>query len=158
MNVCEALIRLFRPADEFTDIPLTPEQRALLGLNPNTPLSVSASSDNIITPPRYTKSSSRTGSPVFYTPAQHTGASPSMASSPLRRSGGPERRLSGSFGSSTSGFGSPAPGNRRLYEKSITPSKIGGASVVPGNKWLYEKSIQRKSMPFLLAMVCIAKC
>jgi nucleoporin POM34 len=42
--------------DEITDIPLTPSQRALLGLNPSTPstaVSIAGAGGAFITPPRY---------------------------------------------------------------------------------------------------------
>ncbi|KAG0133722.1 nuclear pore complex component-domain-containing protein [Tuber indicum] len=145
-NVGESIIRLLAPADEFTDISLTPEQRKLLGLNPNTPLSASASIGNIVTPPRYTKStpSSRTGSPSF---GASTSGSPTlqrkstpqtpppMTPSPLRMGGGLERRQGNGIGSPSGGpFSGGSPG-----------VKLAGASVVPGNKWLYEKNIQRKN-------------
>lgn len=144
-NVLEAGYKLLRPADEFTDIPLTPEQRKLLGLNPDTPLSAAASGGAIVTPPRYTKStpSSRSGSPNFGvsngspTMARKAAATPPpMTPSPLRMGGGVERRASGGFGPPVFG-GSPVVGG-----------KVGGSSVVPGNKWLYEKNLQRKNMPF----------
>lgn len=146
-NIVESITQLLSPADEFTDIPLTPDQRKLLGLNPNTPLSASASMGNIVTPPRYTKStpSSRTGSPSF---GASTSGSPTLqrksapqtppaiSPSPLRMGGGLERRQS-------NGFGSPNVG---LHSGGSPGVKLAGASVVPGNKWLYEKNIQRKSM------------
>lgn len=136
-NILESLYNLLRPVDEFTDIPLTPEQRKLLGLNPDTPLSHVATEGSIVTPPRYTKnapSSSRTGSPVSFntsvsspSPPQSrktTATPPPMTSSPLRMGGVVDRRSS---------FGSPSPAAARV-----------GSSVVPNNKWLYEKNLQRK--------------
>lgn len=136
-NILESLYKLFRPVDEFTDIPLTPEQRRLLGLNPDAPLSPAAAEGSIIIPPRYTKnapSSSRTGSPIPFntsvtspSPPQGrkaTATPPPMNPSPLRMGGVVDRK---------STFGSPSP----------APARAGN-SVVPNNKWLYEKSLQRK--------------
>ncbi|KAL0640033.1 hypothetical protein Q9L58_000861 [Maublancomyces gigas] len=144
-NILDAGYKFLRPADEFTDIPLTPEQRKLFGLNPDTPLSATASGGAFVTPPRYTKSttSSRSGSPNFGVStsspnmARNAAATPPpMTPSPLRMGGAVERRTSGGFGSLVFG-GSP-----------VASGKVGSSSVVPGNKWIYEKNLQRKSMPF----------
>ncbi|RPB03594.1 hypothetical protein L873DRAFT_1787000 [Choiromyces venosus 120613-1] len=126
-NIAESLTRLLTPADEFTDITLTPEQRKLLGLNPNTPLSASASMGNIVTPPRYTKStpSSRAGSPSF-------GASTSGSPTLQRKSA----------------LQTPPP----MFSGGSPGVKPAGASVVPGPKWLYEKNIQRKSMFYIFSL------
>ncbi|KMU74707.1 hypothetical protein CISG_00637 [Coccidioides immitis RMSCC 3703] len=63
-NIATALYPLFRRKDDILDIPLTPSQRALLGLKPNsTPPTTPGSS--YITPPRYRISSgSRRPSPL----------------------------------------------------------------------------------------------
>ncbi|MCJ1365915.1 hypothetical protein MMC16_005040 [Acarospora aff. strigata] len=59
-NIGKALYPLARPKDEMLDIPLTPSQRALLGLDPNAtpPLT---SGQQYVTPPRYQRS--RGGTP-----------------------------------------------------------------------------------------------
>ncbi|KAL7274956.1 hypothetical protein RUND412_002110 [Rhizina undulata] len=141
-NIFESLMRLLRPADEFTDLPLTPTQRKLLGLNPDSPLSENARLASAITPPRYPKSTptSRSGSPSFGASTssptmQRKAAStpPPMTPSPLRMGGGFGDRMSSSTGS---GFGSLGAGS---------PIRVGGkSSLTLGNKWVYEKNIQRK--------------
>jgi len=123
------IIPFFSYQDEMTDIPLTPSQRSLLGLNPSvqsTPASVA--SGGYITPPRYRRSSgsfsSSTGSQadlpfsdrrsisVNYSPLSPSrypvGFSPTP-SHPIRR------RASGSpF--------SPSPTASPLFHKAISQS------------------------------------
>ncbi|KAJ5786389.1 uncharacterized protein N7503_011601 [Penicillium pulvis] len=62
-NILLALYPLFRPTDNLSDIPLTPTQRALLGLDPTAtpPLTPGTT---YVTPPRYRVSTSRKGSPA----------------------------------------------------------------------------------------------
>jgi nucleoporin POM34 len=63
INVLTALYPLFSPKDDLADIPLTPTQRSLLGLDPNsTPPATPGT--RYVTPPRYRLASgSRAGSP-----------------------------------------------------------------------------------------------
>jgi len=145
------------------DIPLTPSQRALLGLKPsNTPLSTTSQT---ATPPRYSRSRSTTPKSII----SDRGSSPSTSSnaSPLddrgrRRSGSVENkslreslRAGSNSGSPYGGNGSPLVqktliGNteRRLsFDMSVSDninnytSQIGNgkASVGLNNKWLYER-------------------
>ncbi|KAK9464363.1 nuclear pore complex component-domain-containing protein [Lipomyces arxii] len=83
-NIIDGLIRLVRPKDQLTDVPLTPTQRKLMGLDPgpNTPITP-------ITPPKYVKNMSLTREsprPSPLNPASatkpHTPASASSALSP----------------------------------------------------------------------------
>ncbi|KAI2622106.1 NPCC-domain-containing protein [Hypomontagnella submonticulosa] len=87
-NIGTNLLPLFRPKDDFSDIPLTPGQRRLLGLPPSsappTPGSVYS------TPPRYSRTPSISGS------------------------AGSKRSFSGSPHSPSSNYGSPIGGNGTL--------------------------------------------
>ncbi|TGZ77155.1 hypothetical protein EX30DRAFT_344347 [Ascodesmis nigricans] len=64
-NIFHSLRPLFSQPDDFSDLALTPDQRKLLGLNPDTPLSPNVKVTDFITPPRYQKSTppSRSNSP-----------------------------------------------------------------------------------------------
>ncbi|KAE8152507.1 nuclear pore complex component-domain-containing protein [Aspergillus avenaceus] len=64
-NILVALYPLFRPKDNLSDIPLTPTQRALLGLDPSATTSLTPGS-TYVTPPKYrlSGSGSRAGSPA----------------------------------------------------------------------------------------------
>ncbi|KAK0739777.1 nuclear pore complex component-domain-containing protein [Apiosordaria backusii] len=72
-NILLALLPLFRPKDDLSDIPLTPAQRELLGLPPSKTPPTPASA--ISTPPKYSRTPSIAGSPA--------GSIRSYASSPL---------------------------------------------------------------------------
>jgi nucleoporin POM34 len=151
------LARRYYP-DDLADIPLTPSQRASMGLKadvrpPQTPGSQFAS-PNYVTPPRYQRATPRSASfdrssqpPLTGSPraglAKSTSNSPFSPSantaSPLFQKalgGSATKRLSyGGSPLSSSLFGesssSTAPGTP-------TPS-TGKASVSLNNKWLYEK-------------------
>ncbi|PSK36564.1 hypothetical protein B9Z65_1747 [Elsinoe australis] len=157
INFIFAFRPLLRKPDDFNDIPLTPSQRALLGLKPsNTPLTPGS---QIATPPRYSRSATpkssasdrgSSRSPLSGSPLTGRGRSGSMdrslghgnragsgspySGSPLVRealTGGASRRLSfDTGGSSSSGLPStPTP--------SMSTSR---ASVGLNNKWLYERN------------------
>lgn len=165
INIFSALLPLIRRyyPDDIADIPLTPSQRASMGLktdvlSPQTPGSA-YQSPNYVTPPRYQRSTPRSGSfsaqdrgsqsPLSGSPrggfALSTSNSPFSPStnnntgSPLFQkalNGSATKRLSyggGSFDSSLFGDSSSSavPGTP-------TPS-TGKASVGLNNKWLYEK-------------------
>ncbi|OJJ06964.1 hypothetical protein ASPVEDRAFT_46343 [Aspergillus versicolor CBS 583.65] len=156
LNILVALYPLFRPKDNMSDIPLTPTQRALLGLDPST-TSSSAPATSYVTPPKYRVSSgSRTASP-----ASHSGSplSTSASASSLRFSSGtpfspsPSPLLhkmvanGGRENVRRQSFGSSSPLNRGSpFKESIvmpaTPSPAGGkrGSLGVSNKWLYERS------------------
>ncbi|KAJ5947907.1 hypothetical protein N7466_000922 [Penicillium verhagenii] len=137
VNILIALYPLFRPVDNLSDIPLTPTQRALLGLDPTAtpPLTPGTT---YVTPPRYRVSTSRKGSPAsqsgsplsatpnFSERRVSSGTPFSPASSPLfhkavanggrdtgRRpsfgSSSPLGRSTASFGESSIGPGTPSP-------------------------------------------------
>ncbi|KAJ5664843.1 uncharacterized protein N7477_007291 [Penicillium maclennaniae] len=61
-NIFLALCPLYRPKDDFSDIPLTPTQRALLGMDP-TATPPATPGTTYLTPPRYRMSTSRKASP-----------------------------------------------------------------------------------------------
>lgn len=153
-NIAIALYPLFRPKDDLCDIPLTPTQRSLLGLDPSaTPPATPGSA--YITPPKYRLSASRNASPAskagspLSTSATasgrrlSSGASFSPSTSPLFHkalaNGGRDTGRRPSFGSSSS-FGRSS-----TFDSSIgpaSPSPVGGKRVSLGlsNKWLYERS------------------
>lgn len=140
------LIRRYYP-DDIADIPLTPSQRASMGLKadvraPPTPGSGYAS-PNFVTPPRYQRSTPRSNSfsnqdlgshsPLNGSPRPSLGRSTS--NSPFNLSGSVTQRLGYGSSMNSSLFGdsssSATPGTP-------TPS-TGRASVGLNNKWLYEK-------------------
>lgn len=155
LNIFLALYPLYRPKDDLSDIPLTPTQRALLGLDPTaTPPATPGTA--YVTPPRYRMSTSRKASPasrqtspLSATPTLSerrvsSGPSFSPASSPLFHkavaNGGRDTGRRQSFGSS-----SPLGRSNSFGESSIgpsTPSPLGGkrASLGVSNRWLYERS------------------
>jgi nucleoporin POM34 len=148
LNILINLSPLVRGKDDLSDIPLTPAQRALLGLAPSATPPTSGS--QYITPPRYPRSSTPlsttpnskySGSPGSGRPTPNQG-SPSKGSpfspnaSPLlhKAMGGVGRRSS---------YGSPSPlgpGTFGMAPSTPTPSGAGkGSGVGLNNKWLYEK-------------------
>ncbi|KAL6704513.1 hypothetical protein ACN47E_008142 [Coniothyrium glycines] len=149
------LVRRYYP-DDIADIPLTPSQRASMGLKAGTPTpAADFTSPNYVTPPRYQRSTPRSGSfsnhaenssqsPMTGSPRAALGRStsnspfsPNNTGSPLfQRALNASQRLSyGGSPMSSSLFGdsssSAAPGTP-------TPA-TGKASVGLNNKWLYEK-------------------
>ena len=155
-NIFVASMPLWRSVDTIEDIPLTPSQRNLLGLDPNS--STPATPDtHYITPPRYT-----------YTP------SPQTSNSTSRHSGNANSRRGSSSGRKQMGGSPYSPSASPLWQKAMekrdqsrrhsygshsplgpgTPSKeLGllsqphtpspsmgrGASVALNSKWLYER-------------------
>lgn len=95
-GLCANIIRHLRPAipyiskqDSFSDIPLTPSQRALLGLNPSTqPTPASAASGvHYITPPKYRRlSGSFSGTPGGSATPDRRSISANYSDSPLSTS------------------------------------------------------------------------
>lgn len=154
-NIVEATSRAFRKQDDFTEIPLTPKQRTLLGLDPDKATTVNG---QILTPPRYPRSTptSRSATPVQSGSPSLFSSSPRGTPTPLGRTGAqtpppggsPFRVLTdrrNSFGSST------ASSNGRSVALPATPSPTGktghglasGSSVLPGNRYYYEKMARR---------------
>lgn len=156
------LIRRYYP-DDIADIPLTPSQRASMGLktdvlSPQTPGSAYAS-PNYVTPPRYTRSTPRSNS--FSAQGERSSASPLSGSprasfgqsssnspfSPSNNAGSPlfQKALGGGSATKRLSYGG-SPMSSSLFSDSSssatpgtpTPS-TGKASVGLNNKWLYEK-------------------
>lgn len=141
--------------DDIADIPLTPSQRASMGLkagvlSPQTPGSAFAS-PNYVTPPRYQRSTPRSsfsnhadrgsGSPMTGSPRASFIASPSPSSTgtPLFQKalgGSATKRLS--YGGSPMGSSFFGDSSSSATPGTPTPS-TGKASVGLNNKWLYEK-------------------
>lgn len=154
-NILLALYPLYRPKDDLADIPLTPTQRALLGLDP-TATPPPTPGTNYVTPPRYRMSTSRRASPAsrqtsplsatptFSERRVSSGTPFSPGSSPLFHkavgNGGRDSGRRQSFGSS-----SPLARSNSFGESSIgpsTPSPLVSkrTSLGVSNKWLYERS------------------
>tara|TARA_R110002003_G_scaffold1110_4_gene22379 strand:+ start:10347 stop:10964 length:618 start_codon:yes stop_codon:yes gene_type:complete len=153
------LVRRYYP-DDIADIPLTPSQRASMGLkqdvlSPRTPGSQYAS-PNYVTPPRYQRSTPRSGSfsqdrssqsPLSGSPRGNFAVSSSNSPfSPNTSTGSPlfQKALSGSATKRLSYGGTPLSSS--LFgdsSSSATPGtptpSTGKASVSLNNKWLYEK-------------------
>lgn len=146
------LVRRYYP-DDMTDIPLTPSQRAAMGLKAavapgHTPASAYAS-PNYVTPPRYQRSTPRSSSfssqdrPASF--ARSSSGSPfspaaSMnANSPLfQRAMGSSATKRLSYGASDMSSGLFGDSPNSATPGTPTPS-TGKASVGLNNKWLYEK-------------------
>lgn len=155
-----SLSPLIKKKDNFTDIALTPSQRALLGLDPKDTPPITPST-HFDTPPRYSRSSTpRNGSPGS--------RGSSNNNSPLSRNASPSQGLQGndSINSPSAGFiwqksvassressrrhsyGSPSPLRPGLGWKDTSllgtpstpsPSVGRGFSVGLNNRWLYER-------------------
>ncbi|CEL04260.1 nuclear pore complex component-domain-containing protein [Aspergillus pseudodeflectus] len=153
-NILAALYPLFRPKDEISDIPLTPTQRALLGLDPSA-TSSPAPATSYVTPPKYRVSGSRAGSPASFSGSPlSTGASASsrqFSGTPFSPSPSPLLHKMVANGGRDTGrrpsFGSSSPlGRSSSFKESIimpsTPSPVTGKKGTLGlsNKWLYERS------------------
>lgn len=157
-NIATALLPLIRNTDELTDIPLTPTQRSLLGLDPNATPPLTPGTQ-YITPPRYphsptprnispaTRSTSTYSTPITSSPSfgRERSGSPtaSLAASPLwQKSLGKSRDTA-----RRSSYGSPSPlgpgfgGSNSILGAPNTPSPAAGRGATVGlnNKWLYQK-------------------
>jgi len=121
-NIGHALFPLVQRKDEMLDIPLTPGQRALLGLDPNATPPLTPG-QQYVTPPRYQRS--RGGTPVS--------ARRSLPGSPLA---GRDLRRDASLGS-------PSPGSAGRFD---SPK----SSVQANNRWLYKKGMESSRALYLL--------
>ena len=121
---CQPILPYFNKPDTIEDIPLTPSQRALLGLprsQSNTPVGT-AGTAKYITPPRYRRSSpSYTGTPqsnttnrATYTDSPASTSRHTLGFSPSQNTfGTPTRRASGS----------PFSGASPLFSKAVMNQK-----------------------------------
>ncbi|EAQ86485.1 hypothetical protein CHGG_07738 [Chaetomium globosum CBS 148.51] len=162
INIVMALLPLYRPQDDLSDIPLTPAQRKLLGLppssRPETPNSVYS------TPPRYSRTPSLAGSPASIksyassplsnfaspSPGQYSsprfGTSPSKLNAPQYSPSNVSPLRHKAIGGRTTSFGSTSPLNASTASSAFgegpaTPTPATGKRSTVGlnNKWLYEK-------------------
>ncbi|KAF2206337.1 hypothetical protein CERZMDRAFT_3628, partial [Cercospora zeae-maydis SCOH1-5] len=107
MNIAIATLPLWRKPDACEDVPLTPQQRKLLGLPPMTRPATPQEQEQYVTPPRF----SRPNTPG----SRSSSLNATRGNSPLSARGTPidsngSFRMSGS--GSNSLWGSPAPGNQ----------------------------------------------
>lgn len=123
-NIGTALFPLVRRKDEMLDIPLTPGQRALLGLDPTATPPLTPG-QQYVTPPRYQRS--RGGTPVS--------ARRSLPGSPLAGRDS-SRELSRELS-----LGSPGSAGRSDSPK---------ASVQANSRWLYKKGMESSRALYLL--------
>lgn len=114
------LRRWMKREDEITDIPLTPSQRKLLGLNP-TPSSSAPPTpgSSYITPPRYTSRS--TSGSLAGTPRSDNSRR-AVAGTPPRSSGSRRASFGSPFASPYATNGSPRDRDSPLLHKAITGS------------------------------------
>ncbi|EPE05707.1 nuclear pore complex component [Ophiostoma piceae UAMH 11346] len=173
INIVRSVLPLFRKTDNLVDIPLTPSQRKLLGLDPLR--AVATPNAVYTTPPRYARTPSVSGSAVSIATATRGSASASGNDSSLNKSFSgspisnsplfPKARAGSGSGSPfspngafqngrKSSFGSPsANGGASLFGDSTmsalpgTPSPTSGKRLSMGlnNKWLYEKGRRSSS-------------
>ncbi|KAL2366418.1 hypothetical protein RJZ56_000677 [Blastomyces dermatitidis] len=165
VNIALALYPLYRPKDNLSDIPLTPSQRSLLGLDPSHSAPATPGT-NYITPPRYRLSSgSRTASPISPSSLPISGLSGSQSTGKSQDgapySPSPSPLFHKAMGNGTKevrrrqSFGSPSPLGRSTFREGrvlrvpSTPSPSGNGNgngngkntnAVLTNKWLYEKT------------------
>ncbi|PGH12973.1 hypothetical protein AJ79_03946 [Helicocarpus griseus UAMH5409] len=163
VNIVVALYPLYRPKDDLSDIPLTPAQRSLLGLDPSNSAPATPGT-KYITPPRYRLSSgSRNASPISPSSSPLSARSGSLSGSKSQDappfSPSPSPLFQKAMGNGTKdvrrrqSFGSPSPlGRSPSFQSSVlrapsTPSPTGNGNGngkngngVLTNKWLYEKT------------------
>ena len=153
-NITTAFLPLVKTKDELADIPLTPTQRKLLGLDPNIKPPLTPGTQ-YVTPPRYprsptprtispaNRSSGNLGTPISRSPSFGREVSGSPTGSPpwqkaVENARDPARRSS---------YGSPSPlgpgiGGREgsVLGAPSTPSPTGrGTTVSLNSKWLYNR-------------------
>lgn len=110
-NITTALLPLLKTPDELTDIPLTPTQRSLLGLDPSATPPLTPGTQ-YITPPRYPRSPT----PRNISPAANRNNNTSNYSTPITQSPSFGREGSGSSPAASLAAASP------LWQKSLGKS------------------------------------
>ena len=155
-NIFSAFLPLFRGEDELLDIPLTPSQRSLLGLDPRASPPASTGTE-YVTPPRYPRSAtprsdtsvshgnSPADSATSWNQSPLAGRQVSGSNSPIAN-GLWQKSLVGSKEMRKIGYGGPSPLGQStstdlsLFAPPSTPSPLGkGASVPLNSRWLYER-------------------
>ncbi|KAL4883048.1 nuclear pore complex component-domain-containing protein [Aspergillus karnatakaensis] len=156
LNILVALFPLFRPKDDMSDIPLTPTQRALLGLDPSKSFA-STPATSYATPPKYRVSSvsraaspaSLSGSPLSasasasslrFSTSMPYSPSPSPLLHKMVANGGRESVRRPSFGSSSPHSRSSPFKDSIFVPASPSPATGKRGSLGLSNKWLYERS------------------
>ena len=117
-NIGQALLPLMRPADNFSDIPLTPGQRKLLGLPPTTgggKEGATTPGSAYSTPPRYKRT------PSHGSPAVSIQSNQATNNSPLSGRGSP---LSGQPMSGNSPYSPYSPYSPSTYSPSPVKSPL----------------------------------
>lgn len=167
-NITTALLPLLKTPDELTDIPLTPTQRSLLGLDPDATPPLTPGTQ-YITPPRYpcsptprnispaanrnnnNNTTSNYSTPITQSPSfGREGSGSSPAASPLwQKSLGKSTARRSSYGSPSplgpGGYGYGGGGNSSSILGTPSPTnargqgQAGGPTVALNNKWLYQK-------------------
>ncbi|MCJ1287628.1 hypothetical protein MMC26_006980 [Xylographa opegraphella] len=148
----------FLRKDEFADIPLTPTQRSLLGLDPNGGPPVTPKTQ-YLTPPRYPRSATPNSGTPGSRGSSNAGSPASRKESPLGRpgsgsefspSGSPlwQKTLGGNSAARRHSYGIPSPlgpggagKEGSVFGIPNTPSPTAGkaASVPLNSRWLYER-------------------
>ena len=149
-NILDVARRLVGPKDDLSDIALTPDQRKLLGLAPNTPLKITSPEQHFQTPPRYTKATttSRNSSPLPM-PSVTSPKPPGTASGLAGFISQQKLPETPGAGSNRAAWASPSPRAGSVFG-SPTPNRMGSSglggssSITPSNRWAYEKSALRK--------------
>lgn len=148
VNIGNAVSPLATGGDNISDIPLSPSQRALFGLDPASTSATPGST--YITPPRYIRSPTQRSSGRRRSVSQATRKDSSFGTSgsPFSPSGSPlrqqaiesnvVRRLS--FGSTFDYGASTSSSNFSLSRMPGTPTPMNKNGINLNSKWLYEKS------------------
>ncbi|OCL03492.1 hypothetical protein AOQ84DRAFT_400641 [Glonium stellatum] len=154
LNIGIALLPLFRRKDDLADIPLTPSQRAAMGLDPSiaTPQTPGSS---YITPPRYARSTPRssrsnTGDRKPNQSPLSGRSSPlgMLSNSPFSPSASPflQKAVGGSAATRRLSYDTQSPAGASLFADSSSSNTPGTptpapakASVGLNNRWLYER-------------------
>jgi nucleoporin POM34 len=159
-SICLQFWPLFKPKDDLADIPLTPSQRAAMGLDPSI-MNPQTPEGSYVTPPRYSRSTPRSslsnnsarrlsqsplsGSPIGGSPRAGSNSPFSPNASPLLQKafggGAGARRLTFDRQSplTNSYFGESSASNTPSTPTPAPNPAPAKASVGLNNKWLYEK-------------------
>lgn len=166
VNIAFACMPLVRKEDDLSDIPLTDEQRRLLGLAPvpGAPMP----EGGYTTPPRYSRTpsiggsigSNRSytssplsgkGSPLIHGSGGATGSSYSPLGTPLFKRGALDLSMNGRRSSIGSGSPFGVSTATSPFPEPVSPTPAGGkrTSVGLNNKWLYERGRRSSGSAFL---------